>query len=448
MRKLAYLLTFVLLAISGTAWAQTTIAVNNAGTTGTTINMLAKLTGAPSTAVITATTDIDNIEGVVVGWANPTAGSATATTGQALIVKVGEANCTFDATAVTAGDYVINSATTAGACHDAGSTRPTATQVIGRALASGSASTTQLVSVQSGFTGTGSSGVTSVSPGAGVATSNVGGQTAITTTGTLYANASYFPKFLGGLGVSNDGTSPNTVFDVAAGTVTSDDYTVMMKLAAFTKTLSSWALGSGNGCLDTGAVASATWYHVFLIERTDTGVVDVLCSLSAASPTFPASYTKKARIWSIFTCDTIWCASASTNISQFTQRGAIYWPKNLQTSVAPDINTTTLPTTSILFALAHVPPGVAVQPICRYTIANTGNSVILTSPDEADVAPTTATPFGATGSPGWDQLDTTLTSGDQNSTCPLLTTNTNQQIRARGSATNTTLQLVVRGFVD
>ena len=73
-------------------------AIANAGTTGTTANKLAKLTGAPSTAVITATTDTGGVIGIVVGNAG--------TTGNAQIATAGQASCVFDGTATTAGDYV------------------------------------------------------------------------------------------------------------------------------------------------------------------------------------------------------------------------------------------------------------------------------------------------------------------------------------------------------
>src|SRR5579872_1429376 len=106
---------------------------------------------------------------------------------------------------------------------------------------------------------------------------------------------------IGGLGLSNDGTSPQTVIDTSSGVATSDDASAMMKLASFKKSTAAWAVGSGNGCLDSGTVAASTWYHVFVIERTDTGAVDELCSTSATAPTFPTSYTKKRRIGSFKT---------------------------------------------------------------------------------------------------------------------------------------------------
>lgn len=72
--------------------------------------------------------------------------ASTVSTGSSVEVAVsGKATCQFDATAVTAGDYVQISSVTAGDCHDAGSARPASGQIIGFALASGSASTAQTV---------------------------------------------------------------------------------------------------------------------------------------------------------------------------------------------------------------------------------------------------------------------------------------------------------------
>jgi hypothetical protein len=105
--------------------------IANDGTTGTTLNSLAKLTGAPSTAVLAATTDTSGVIGVV----NTNAGTtcAAGTTGKACIVTRGPGTCNFDG-AVTAGDYVQISSTTAGSCHDAGATYPISGEVLGRVL--------------------------------------------------------------------------------------------------------------------------------------------------------------------------------------------------------------------------------------------------------------------------------------------------------------------------
>jgi len=70
----------------------------------------------------------------------------------------------------------------------------------------------------------------------------------------------------------------------------------MVLSSAITKRLdAAWAVGSGNGGLDTGTIANTT-YHVWLIQRSDTGVVDALFSTSLTSPTMPTNYDRKRRI--------------------------------------------------------------------------------------------------------------------------------------------------------
>lgn len=115
--------------------AGNTIAMTNAGSLGTTLNTLTKLTGAPSTAVLTAAGDTGGSIGITVANAG--------TSGTAMIQQSGAATCVFDGS-TTAGDYVQISPTVAGNCHDAGVAYPTVGQVIGRVLVTAGAGTTAL----------------------------------------------------------------------------------------------------------------------------------------------------------------------------------------------------------------------------------------------------------------------------------------------------------------
>lgn len=99
--------------------------IPNASSTGTTNNLLAKFTGAPSTAVVATTSDTLGIIGIVA--------TGGGTTGNAKIAVSGQANCTFDG-ATVASDFVVASTTSGGQCHDAGSTDPTGVAVIGQVL--------------------------------------------------------------------------------------------------------------------------------------------------------------------------------------------------------------------------------------------------------------------------------------------------------------------------
>lgn len=116
----------------------TTMIVANDTVTGTTVNRLAKLTGAPSKALITATSDTENAVGIVT--------SGAGTTGNATITIIGQASCEFDG-ATTAGNYFIISATTAGKCHDGGSAFPTSGATYGRVLSTNGGAGTYIVEI-------------------------------------------------------------------------------------------------------------------------------------------------------------------------------------------------------------------------------------------------------------------------------------------------------------
>jgi hypothetical protein len=120
----------------GTGSGGPQLIVANASSTGTTLYTLTKLTGAPSTAVVAATSDTGGVVGVVIAGAG--------TTGNATIQTSGLVNCVFSG-GTTAGHYVQISSGTGGDCLDSGASYPTTGQVIGRVLSTnGSAGTYQI----------------------------------------------------------------------------------------------------------------------------------------------------------------------------------------------------------------------------------------------------------------------------------------------------------------
>lgn len=176
------------------------LTVANAGVTGTTLNKLAKLTGAPSTAVIAATTDTQGIVGIVIGGAG--------TTGNALIARAGQASCVFDG-ATTAGDYVVISPTVAGDCHDTGSANypTTGGQVLGRVLSTNGAGGTYAMTVHMGTQALGATAGQSATFGS---TTTAG--TSTTVLGTTMSGSSATSNFL-----NITGTSPTTLTAETAG---------------------------------------------------------------------------------------------------------------------------------------------------------------------------------------------------------------------------------------
>lgn len=103
-------------------------------------------------------------------------------------------------------------------------------------------------------------------------------------------------KGIYGLTYSNNGTDPTNDIDVQAGAAIDATGADVMTLTAITKQSDvAWAVGTGTGALDTGAVGNSD-YYIWLIKRVDTSVVDVLFSLSSTAPTMPANYTLKRLI--------------------------------------------------------------------------------------------------------------------------------------------------------
>ncbi|MGH9511919.1 MAG: hypothetical protein ACRD2U_07255 [Terriglobales bacterium] len=99
--------------------------IPNESITGTTLNKLVKLTGAPGAAITASTSDTAGVIGIAVDGAG--------TSGSVQVARSGQAACAFDG-ATTANDYVQISGTVAGDCHDSGAPYPTGGQVLGRVL--------------------------------------------------------------------------------------------------------------------------------------------------------------------------------------------------------------------------------------------------------------------------------------------------------------------------
>lgn len=123
-----------------------TVEILNDGSTGTTLNYLAKINSAGN-AVLTATSDTSGATGIVI--------SGAGASGKAEITQMGLAVCAFDGS-TTIGDYVQISSTAAGKCHDAGSSSPATGQIIGRAMVTGSGAASRLVLLAAGGGGSGS----------------------------------------------------------------------------------------------------------------------------------------------------------------------------------------------------------------------------------------------------------------------------------------------------
>lgn len=166
-----------------------------------------------------------------------------------------------------------------------------------------------------------------------------------------------------GLQLSNNATDAANDIDIAAGTAWASNVDAGLRLTStLTKRLdASWSVGTNQGGLDTGSKANSTWYHVWLIRRSDTGVVDALFSTNATSPTMPTNYDQRRRIGSIVT-------NGSGAIRAFTQIGDYFDMADVNL-----LNGTAPPTTGTPLTVIS-PAGIRCQAIVFATIISSNGT--------------------------------------------------------------------------
>jgi len=220
----------------------------------------------------------------------------------------------------------------------------------------------------------------------------------------------------------------------AAGQAADSTNAIVMTLtSSIGKTTSAWVVGTGNGGLDTGAIANSTWYHFYIIERTDTQVVDVLFSLSATVPTMPANYTFKRRIGSGKT-------DGGGNWTAFVQDGDLFqWlvPVN-------NVNTTN-PGASAILATTTIPTGITAPAYLSALLVNgttTSLALFLSDPAITDSAADTSSFFSLVGP--------TAAAGQTQAGEFYIRTNSSAQVRYRLSASgaNDIVRIATKGWID
>lgn len=238
-------------------------------------------------------------------------------------------------------------------------------------------------------------------------------------------------SYLAGLTLSTAGAS--ATFGVAVGAATdSTNIDVMTLASAFTKTTAAWAVGTGNGALDTGAIATSTWYHAHLIKRPDTGIVDLLISLSATAPTLPTNYSIFRRLGSMKT-------NGSSQWTLFTQNGDEFlWDVSLNDA------TSTNPGTAAVTRTLTVPTGVKVNAITALGGQSGSDSRGYASPlDVSDQA-------AGAGNINYGAAITPASGNPNVFMSVIIRTNTSAQIRTRNvfSDANTVFAAYTFGWID
>src|SRR3990172_562774 len=235
---------------------------------------------------------------------------------------------------------------------------------------------------------------------------------------------------------ANNGTDAAYDIDFGAGvcigTDGSGNYREMKLAATLTKQIdAAWSVGTNAGGLDTGSVANDTWYHLWAIMRSDTGVVDALFSLSATAPSMPANYDYRRRIGAV--------RYGTATILGYTQIGDVFLWDNVAVVQANN------PGTGAVLVTLQVPTGIKVGAMLdgtSYGASTTGFVGYVSSPDAVDETPAR----------GIGQLFYYTVLGAVRVYSPIGTimTNTSGQVRRRinASSASVDIDLGCKGWVD
>jgi hypothetical protein len=239
--------------------------------------------------------------------------------------------------------------------------------------------------------------------------------------------------YIDGLILSNDGGTPNTKLDVAAGICRDGTDAMTIRFTAG-KVIDGTTVGP-NG-LDAGALAASTWYHVFAIAKRDGSAQAALASLSASAPTLPAGYQYQRRIGSFKT-------DGSAHIVGFIQDGDYFqWTGGAVGDVAA-----ANPGTAAVTRTLTVPTGVNVIALLQVgfstgVLASNPASILISDLAVNDIAPTianaTALNYAAAGT------------ANNYYTVAQCRTNTSAQVRSRLqlSDANIALNINTVGWID
>lgn len=193
-----------------------------------------------------------------------------------------------------------------------------------------------------------------------------------------YADSLSAEVAVGGFrGLMLSSTGANAMVSVSAEALMLLNGAGKAELVAPSLSINSGASGAGG--LDTGALATNTWYSVWVIWNGTT--TSGLLSLSATTPTMPSGYTFKARVGWIRTDGT-----ANKWPKGFTQYG-----RQVQWRVGAGLNVTSWPLMATHTSLVYSAVGVsAFAPLTAYSIrvvtGSGGNSQSATVGPNSDIS--------------------------------------------------------------
>lgn len=257
------------------------------------------------------------------------------------------------------------------------------------------------------------------------------------------AGTPYPPRYMFGFVLSNGTDSVNDI-DIGVGAcVDTLSLTNMLQTSVFTKQIDAvWAEGSAAGGfpsgLTSGTPQNTTWYHVFVIRRGDTGLLDYGfdTSLTAANLLADATnYSSYRRIGSIY--------YATGTIAQFVSyAGADASVRTLWNGSTPTGNVTVTSTPQNI--TLQVPTGIST--LAHFAV----HAAFPATGDRSSVRfyPTDIADETVVNSGVFTVANQNNSGYDGDSQCSVIA-DTNAQIRVAGSAAGgTTTYISPEGFTD
>ncbi len=188
------------------------------------------------------------------------------------------------------------------------------------------------------------------------------GSAGVVSGGSVTSGGAELPQgYVNGLITSNNAVDALRDIDVDIGVIRDDTDVDSIELLAplVGKQLDAlWAPGGSAGGLDTGTIAATEKYDMFLIKRSDSGVVDMIFAISGNAPILPANYDLKQVIGGVIT-------DGSSNIRPYTQTGASFRFDDLLTNDVDLTNPAASPTLGTLST-----PRRRVRAVTRVDITN------------------------------------------------------------------------------
>jgi len=240
--------------------------------------------------------------------------------------------------------------------------------------------------------------------------------------------------FIDGIITENDTDADHDIkFNIGKCRADTDDLTMSLTSALVKQIDANWAEGSNQGGFPSGlGLAIDTWYHLFIIGKTD-GTLDAgfdtsLTASNLIADAAPSGYSKYRRVGSVLT-------DGSSNIIGYSQKGDEF----LWDAPPADIATAVQPITAVSYTLS-TPDAVQTFAIQNYHVqAPAGAAVYVTSLDQDDE--TADASVGRASS----RRGTTEQAVNGNIRTR---TNTSSQVRVRSNQANTTINAATVGWID